>query len=223
MIPGAYAVLTVADTGTGLDASTRARLFEPFFTTKEVGKGTGLGLSTVFGIVKQAGGGITVDSTLGRGTTFKLYFPRATRSSGSQFPAVRPPEAQGGHEKLLLVEDDDALRAVIRRVLVARGYDVVDVCAPHLALDAFRAHGRFFDLVITDLVMPEMNGRSMVALMRGVHADVKVLFMSGYTERTAAARGSVRPGDLFIQKPFTAQEIAAAVRHALDQAGAKAP
>ncbi len=220
--PGGYAVLVVADTGTGLDAATRARLFEPFFTTKEVGKGTGLGLSTVFGIVKQAGGGITVDSEVGRGTTFKLYFPRATRSSGSGFPSVRPPVAEGGHEKLLVVEDDDALRAVVRRVLLSRGYEVVDVCAPHLALDTFREHGQGIDLVVTDLVMPDMDGRSMVALMRGLRADVKVLFMSGYAERTVAAKGSVRPGNLFIQKPFTAQEIAAAVRHALNQGASKA-
>jgi two-component system cell cycle sensor histidine kinase/response regulator CckA len=217
--PGNYAMVVVADTGCGMDDATRGSIFEPFFTTKEAGKGTGLGLSTVFGIVRHAGGGISVESEVGRGTTFRLYLPAAARAAVSSRPPCPSPEARATNGAVLLVEDDDALRSVVRRVLVARGYEVVDVCGPTMALDVMREQGKELDLVVTDLVMPEMDGRAMVEEIRRTHADVKVLFMSGYAEPTFRASGAKDPVEQFIQKPFTAQEMAAAVRRALEGRG----
>jgi CheY-like chemotaxis protein len=213
---GSYVKLTVADTGVGMDAATRARVFEPFFTTKEVGQGTGLGLSTVFGIVKQSGGAISVESAPGQGVSFHLHFPAVDDAPASVHPPVQRRDVQAGHERILLVEDDEALRAVIRRVLVARGYHVTDVCAPDMAIRYFRAHAREVDLVVTDMVMPETDGRVLVEQLRVEHPSLKVLFMSGYSEARVTDGGSIPLGDHFIQKPFTAQEIAAAVRRAID-------
>jgi CheY-like chemotaxis protein len=211
---GHYVVLTVADTGTGMDDATRARLFEPFFTTKEVGKGTGLGLATVYGIVKQSGGFITVDSEPDQGAVFRIYLNRlapteavAERSAGA---------APSGSETILLVEDDDAVREIATGILERNGYRVLAACDGVEALNELRETGEDIDLLLTDVVMPRLNGSALADRLVTERPPLKVLFMSGYAEAAIESDGTVRPGTDFIQKPFTASMLAAKVRDVLD-------
>jgi PAS domain S-box-containing protein len=213
--PGSYVMLAVSDTGSGMDEATRARLFEPFFTTKEAGKGTGLGLATVYGIVKQSGGNIWVYSEPGRGTTFRIYLP-LERAGGE--PPRRAPVAPsgGGDETILLVEDQDALRRVVERILTAAGYTVVAAANGHEALDVAERHSGRIDLVLTDLVMPEMGGGELVTKLAARFPGLRVLFMSGYSEDAVGALEGVAPGSHLISKPFAAAELTGRVRSVLD-------
>ncbi len=211
--PGRYVVLTVRDTGCGMDAVTQARIFEPFFTTKEVGKGTGLGLSMVFGIVKQSGGNVTVRSEPGRGATFEIVLPRVEPVARS-IPAAAAAIGRGT-ATVLLVEDDEPVRKAVRRLLAGRGYSVLVAPGPREALDILGAQGDTVHLLVTDVVMPEMDGITLAAKVRERHPRIKVLFMSGYTERVAAKGAALGPSDHFIQKPFSFVQIVHAVKRAL--------
>ncbi|MFT3698122.1 MAG: PAS domain S-box protein [Kofleriaceae bacterium] len=209
---GAYVELSVQDTGTGMDAATKARIFEPFFTTKAVGKGTGLGLSTVFGIVNQSSGAIEVESELGRGTCFRVVFP-AVESHADQTTEM-PIEHARGTETVLLVEDDPKLRSVLRRHLTALGYTAHDAPHGHAALEILRKAEVRFDLLLTDLVMPGLDGRSLAVEALREHPELKVVFMSGYTEH-AAVKTARFEHDHFVEKPFTSVKLSHVIRRAL--------
>ena len=210
---GDYVVLSVSDTGTGMDKETQSRIFEPFFTTKEKGKGTGLGLSTVYGIVKQSGGYVMVQSDLGQGTTFHIYFPRVDGMAEKRSaPVTRA--AEGGHETILLVEDEESVRQLVRDTLDAKGYKVVEASNGENGL-AVAAQQDTLDLVITDVVMPEMGGRQMVEELLKTRPGTKVLYLSGYTEDAIVSEGSIESGTAFLQKPFTLQNLSRKVREVL--------
>jgi signal transduction histidine kinase len=213
--PGAYVTLAVSDTGVGMDVPTQARIFDPFFTTKEAGKGTGLGLSTVYGIVEQSGGHIAVESAPGQGATFTIFLPRHMGAAAVAAPTDRR-SFPGGTETLLLVEDEAAVRSSARRLLERHGYTVIEARHGVDALRIIEAGDRPVDLVITDLVMPEMGGRELVERLRTRHPGVKVLFMSGYSERAVTADGVMPPGTGFVEKPFTIEQLTRRTRELLD-------
>jgi signal transduction histidine kinase/CheY-like chemotaxis protein len=206
--PGDYAVLSVSDSGTGMDEDVQSRIFDPFFTTKTDGRGSGLGLSIVYGIVQQSGGGIAVTSAPGQGTRFDIYLPRA-----SGLPAVTdgaaPAAAPSGAGTILLVEDEPDLRSALRQLLTEEGYRVLDASGPLEALALLRAETGSIDLVLTDLVMPRMHGRELARQARELRPGVEVLFMSGWDPD--AASGPV-PGSPFLRKPFTPGELLDRVR-----------
>jgi len=214
--PGAYVTLSVSDNGAGMDVQTQARIFDPFFTTKGKAKGSGLGLSTVYGIVEQSGGHIAVESAPGQGSTFTIFLPSHTG------PALAAPDRSdrralpGGHETLLLVEDEAAIRSSARRLLERHGYTVIEARHGADALRIMEEGGRQVDLVLTDLMMPEMGGREMVERLRARHPGIKVLFMSGYSERAVAQEGVMPPGTGFMEKPFTVEQLTRRTREILD-------
>jgi len=214
---GDYILLAVTDTGTGMTEEVKTHLFEPFFTTKPLGRGTGLGLATCFGIVKQNAGHIDVQSELGRGTTFKIYFPRV--SSVPEPPRVRvmPTEVAGGGETVLLVEDETAVRELVGTTLREKGYTVFEAVNGAEGLRLARQHDGKIDLVLTDVVMPVMGGKEMADALRASHPDTKVLFTSGYTENALGHHGVLRPGIRFLQKPYPAATLARKVREVLDE------
>jgi PAS domain S-box-containing protein len=217
--PGAYVVLSVGDTGTGMDEATQARIFEPFFTTKEQGKGTGLGLSTVFGIVQQSGGEVAVESAPGQGAVFRVYLPRHAGPLG----AVPKPDRRalpGGTETVLLVEDEAAVRSSASRLLERYGYTVLEARHGADALRIFEANEARIDLVLTDIVMPEMGGRELVERLRTHRPGLMVLFMSGYTEQAIAADGVMPPNTGFLDKPFTVDGLMRRIREVLDAGAA---
>ena len=217
--PGSYAMLAVSDTGHGMDAETLGRAFEPFFTTKEPGKGTGLGLATVYGIVRQSGGHIVAYSEKGRGTTFKIYLPR-TEETGAAAPSPPAPERPSrGTETVLLVEDDETLREVIRDLLEEGGYTVVDGETPEKALDAAARHAGPIHLVLTDLVMPRIGGGEAAARVHASHPEAKVLYMSGYTGAAAEHNGPLAGRQPFLQKPFSLETLLRKLREVLDSPG----
>lgn len=213
--PGPYVMLSVSDTGHGMDKETRARIFEPFFTTKEIGKGTGLGLATVFGIVKQSGGHIWVYSELGSGTTFKVYLPRVEPSG---IPATAPPVGpqSSGSETILVVEDEDAIRAIACRVLDQAGYRVLSANSPVQALEMVRAAREPIDLLLTDVVLPQLNGRELAQRIEELRPGIRLLFMSGYTDDAILVHGVLDEGVHFIQKPLTPGALCSKVREVLD-------
>jgi PAS domain S-box-containing protein len=211
--PGNYVTLLVSDTGMGMDRETQSRIFEPFFTTKEKGKGTGLGLSTVYGIVKQSGGYVMVQSELGRGTTFHIYLPLVEGAAEKHSVAV--PEAVGGTETILLVEDEESVRQLVRDTLSAKGYQVLDAENGEAGMAAAARHQGKVDLVITDVVMPGMGGREMVKQLIETRPGTKVLYLSGYTEDAILSDGSIEKGTAFLQKPFTLQSLSRKVREVL--------
>jgi PAS domain S-box-containing protein len=214
--PGFYVTLTVRDSGHGMDTDTLARIFEPFFTTKEVGKGTGLGLPTVYGIVAQHGGNIVVFSEPGEGATFRIYLPRADGGNAAA-SAVRGEEfATRGSETILVVEDERRVLDVVRRVLEEGGYEVVTSTLPEEAEELFAEIAGDVSLLITDLVMPGLGGRLLYAKLKQLNPDLKVLYMSGYPERSELGGGRPSPGDPYLQKPFGPEELTRAVREALD-------
>ena len=217
--PGFYAAITVADSGTGMDAWTRERMFEPFFTTKEPGKGTGLGLSTVYGIVKQNNGHIDVESEPGQGTIVTIYLPLAEESMvAAETNRVR--ERRTGSETILVVEDDETVRKFVGRLLSDAGYSAVIAEGPDEAMTIARQTGQSIDLVLTDVVMPQETGRSLACRLLAVYPRLRVLYMSGYPDDAAANRpGSDVPGP-FIAKPFAPQDLLHAIRSALDAANA---
>jgi nitrogen-specific signal transduction histidine kinase/CheY-like chemotaxis protein len=215
---GGYVMLAVSDTGVGMDAATLSRVFEPFFTTKELGRGTGLGLATVYGIVKQSGGCIWAYSEPGQGTSFKVYLPRTDARLDEhrlRGPEGAPPE---GTERILVVEDQGALRELVAQMLACLGYEVVAVASPAAALEAAESGGPPFDLLLTDLVMPGMNGRDLAGRLLARQANLGVLFISGYTDDVAMRQGLIGPL-AFLQKPFTLASLGRKVRQVLDSAG----
>jgi CheY-like chemotaxis protein len=213
--PGPYVMLSVSDTGHGMTAEVQAHIFEPFFTTKEVGKGTGLGLATVYGIAKQSGGHITVYSEPGHGAVFKLYLPRVEEAPGTAEPA-RPTEiTRRGSETVLLVEDDEPLRTLAREILSIQGYTVLDAVSPSEALRLADVHPGPIHLLLTDVVMPQMNGRQVADHLLAARPGLQVLFMSGYTDAAIVEHGVLEPGTHFLQKPFTPDGLSRKVREVL--------
>jgi signal transduction histidine kinase len=212
---GAFVSLTVSDSGVGMDAATRSRMFEPFFTTKRTASGRGLGLSTVHGIVEQSGGQIAVESEPGQGTTFTIYLPRYWGpEAGIGTAEQRLPQV--GTETLLLVEDEAAVRASVRRLLEWHGYTVLEARNGEDALRVYEANENGIDLVLTDLIMPEMGGHELVERLRAHDPSLRVLFMSGYTERVLTSNGSMPPGTGFVEKPFTVETLMRRLREVLD-------
>ncbi|MFN2563687.1 MAG: PAS domain S-box protein [Gemmatimonadaceae bacterium] len=221
--PGRYAMLSVSDTGHGMDAATRARAFEPFFTTKPQGQGTGLGLAMVYGIVKQSGGHVWVDSKPDEGTTFTIYLPQlsqlnasvapraGTRASGEPHPAHA-----GGGETILLVDDEDAVRSSARRALERAGYDVISATDGSDALRLFTEHDGGIHMVITDVVMPGLSGRELIGRLKIMSPSLPVLFVSGYTEEGVRRQGVLEPGAAYLEKPFTPEKLLRKVREVLD-------
>jgi two-component system cell cycle sensor histidine kinase/response regulator CckA len=219
---GEYLQLSLSDTGVGMDRDVQARIFEPFFTTKPVGQGTGLGLSTVYGIVKQSDGFVWVYSEPGLGTTFKIYLPRVGASHHPPLPADRTPATTGGAETILIVEDEDLVRALASRSLRERGYRVLEARQGNDALQQLEQEPAQVDLVITDVVMPEMGGRELARRLAGMRPSLPVLFISGYTGEDVIQRGLLEPGAPFQQKPFTPDGLARKVREMLDAISARA-
>ena len=210
-------MLAVTDTGVGMSAETQAHMFEPFFTTKEKGKGTGLGLATVYGIVKQSGGFIWVYSELGHGTTFKLYLPRVNELAEPQAGATpAPARAAGGTETVLLAEDEAPVRAVARQVLERHGYTVLEAPSAEAALDIAARYSGTIHLLLTDVIMPGLNGRDLATRLADLRPGTRVIFMSGYTDDAVTRHGVLEPGSAYVQKPFTPDGIARKVREVLD-------
>jgi two-component system, cell cycle sensor histidine kinase and response regulator CckA len=212
---GAYVMLVVSDTGTGMDAETKARMFEPFFTTKPKGQGTGLGLATVYGIVKQSGGYVLVDSEPGHGTTFKIYLARVVADVDSQ-PASPDVRRLNGSETVLLVEDQQQVRELTKRLLEGRGYRVLVAASGPEALRLAERHAGQIQLLVTDVVMPGMSGREVGLLLAPTHRDMRVLYLSGYPDPSVVDQGVLAPGTPFLQKPFTSEGLARKVREVLD-------
>ena len=215
--PGSYVLMAVSDTGMGMTAEVQAHIFEPFFTTKGPEKGTGLGLATVYGIVTQSGGNIWVYSEPGKGATFKVYLPRMDEGASGTV-LLDPPDSRGrAHERVLLVEDDDKVRDVVAMALRDAGYTVLEARSGASALAYADEHREPIHLVITDLVMPGMNGRELVERWRARHPETRALFMSGYTDATAHSQGGLPVGAAFIQKPFAPSALARRVREVLER------
>ena len=216
--PGEYVMLAVSDTGSGMDQETQARIFEPFFTTKEVGKGTGLGLSTVYGIVKQSGGNIWVYSEQGLGTVFKVYLPRiddATASTiANQSQETNTPR---GTETILLVEDEEVVRGLTRKILMQAGYNVLDAKGGDEAIRLCSLHVGPIDLLLTDVVMPEVSGKEVADRLLELRPSIRVLYMSGYTDEAIVQHGVLDANVKFIQKPFTWAGLTRKVREVLNR------
>jgi PAS domain S-box-containing protein len=210
--PGAYVMLAVSDTGVGMDAETRSRLFEPFFTTKQQSKGSGLGLSTVYGIVKQSEGQVSVYSQPGCGTIFEIYLPRSTEAVPVGAP--RRAAAPKGSETILLVDDEEGVRKLCQAILHANGYSVIEAANAAAALAAYEKNAHKVDLVLTDVVMPQMNGFELGARLAQENADVKILYMSGYRDSPIGAAAAANPA--FLHKPFTPDALLEKVREVLD-------
>jgi signal transduction histidine kinase/ActR/RegA family two-component response regulator/HAMP domain-containing protein len=214
--PGPHVMVAVTDTGTGMDEKTRARIFEPFFTTKAVGKGTGLGLATVLGIVQQSGGCIRVESQVGVGTTFRIYFSQVDEAATPEAGALAPP--RGGSETVLVVDDEVEVQALLQTALTSWGYTVLGVTSPSDAIRLAEHHPAPIDLLVTDMVMPEMSGAALSERLLAMHPEMALLFMSGYADYSAESipHGRARTG--FLQKPFAPDAVARKVRHLLDAA-----
>ncbi len=216
--PGLYVMLSASDTGHGMDAETKKHIFEPFFTTKEVSKGTGLGLATVYGIVKQHGGNIWVYSEPGHGATFKVYLPVTSESPHAETEEEdrHTPSGFRGSETILLVEDNDQVRNLTLAILKREGYKVISAANGREALEELDRHEAPVHLLLSDVVMPGMNGRQLFEQLSGRYPDMRVLYMSGYTDDVIAQRGIMEPGVHFIQKPFSIKVLAARVREVLE-------
>jgi CheY-like chemotaxis protein len=220
VLPGAYVALTVSDTGIGIPLEARDRIFEPFFTTKRVGEGTGLGLATVYGIVKQSGGGIFVYSEVGRGTTFKIYLPRVVQQGEEDAQNEIAAKLALGNETILLVEDEEAVRMLSKKILEACGYSVLEARDGLDALKVFNEHEETVDLLLTDVIMPAMDGRELAEKLLEMRPGLPVLFASGYTDDAIVRHGVLDTNVNFIQKPFTLDDVARKVRDLLDDAEA---
>jgi len=209
LAPGEYVMLAVTDNGIGMDSATQAHIFEPFFTTKEKGKGTGLGLATVYGIVKQSGGYIWVYSEPGRGTAFKIYFPRIeeeTSVTGRERPETR--SLPRGSEMILLVEDEKGVRELAREYLEMSGYSVIEAENGHAALELAAMHAGPIHLLMTDVVMPGISGRELAERVMQIRPGIKVLYMSGYTDQAVVRHGILQTDAVLLQKPFSLATLA---------------
>jgi PAS domain S-box-containing protein len=215
--PGRYVLLAVTDTGSGMDAATRARVFEPFFTTKEVGKGTGLGLATVYGIITQCGGHVALASEPGRGSTFNIYLPRVEERPAEAAAGPDRPRVPEGREVVLLVEDDASVRGLASRVLRMHGYTVLEAADGPEALRVCERHKGPLHMLVTDVVMPHMNGRQLADRLKALRPDLKVLYVSGYTDDAVLRRGLLEERIAFLSKPFSPDALARAVREVLDR------
>jgi CheY-like chemotaxis protein len=216
VVPGDYVMLCVSDTGLGMDRETQTRIFEPFFTTKEQGKGTGLGLATVYGIVKQAAGYIWVYSEPGRGTTFKVYFPLAEVGSEPAELVSTASAKYFGIETVLLVEDEDGVRALVRQVLQKQGYKVLQASSGAEALAISDQRTEPIHLLLTDVVLKQMSGRELSEILVARRPKMKVIFMSGYTDDAVVHHGVMSQSTAFLQKPFTTQALVKMLREVLD-------
>ncbi len=214
--PGRYVVLTVSDTGHGMDEQTQARVFEPFFTTKGPGSGTGLGLSTVYGIVEQSGGQIQLESARGQGTLFRIYLPRLEKPAEAAAAVAAVRGSLNGSETILLVEDDEAVRPLLRTILLASGYTVIEASNGEAAIQLSAAHRGLLHLLVTDMVMPQVGGRGLAEHLLAARPGIKVLYMSGYTGDDGIHPAGRHPGTAFLQKPFTAEEMRRTIRELLD-------
>ncbi len=216
MPPGQYVLLAVSDTGAGIDPEIRSHIFEPFFTTKEEGKGTGLGLATVYGIVKQSGGYIWVYSEPGQGASFKIYLPRAQEVSANLPGHAVQPHLRGGTETILVTEDEGAVRKLVHDALESAGYKVLEAEDAREALRLAGEHNNEIDLLLTDVVMPGINGRELAGKLRLLDSGIRVVYMSGYAENAIVHHGIVDRGAVLLQKPFTPDELVRKVRETLD-------
>ena len=215
ILPGAYVLTTVSDNGSGMSEDIKQHIFEPFFTTKEVGRGTGLGLATAYGIVKQSGGSIEVSSEEGTGTTFRVFLLRVTAAIDVSNKKQVPLAMSGGTETILLVEDEDLVRNLSRHILEECGYKVIEAINGIEALQICARQGPI-DLLLTDVVMPQMGGRELSEKLRETIPDVRILFTSGYTDDEVVKHGVIEIDTNFIQKPFTPESLAQKVRKVLD-------
>jgi signal transduction histidine kinase len=218
LVPGRYVCLSVSDTGTGMTEEVKARVFDPFFTTKEPGKGTGLGLATCYGIVKQSGGHIQVESVLGKGTAFHVYLPTAPAPGVEKANIEQATSLPGGAETIMLVEDEPAVRQIVTELLEQQGYTVVTAVNGEDALRFLESDQvpPDLDLLLTDIVMPRLTGTALAEKVKVLYSDVKVIFMSGYADETLVKRGALEAGMAYIQKPFTLELLARKVRQVLD-------
>jgi CheY-like chemotaxis protein len=214
---GDYVMIAVSDNGAGMSEETKQRIFEPFFTTKEMGKGTGLGLSTVYGIIKQSGGYIWVYSELGVGTTFKVYLPRVDAPAESSGTWTNLPTRMLGSETVLLVEDEDGVRALVRQVLNKHGYTVLEARNAAEAVMHCDNPNAEIRLLLTDVVLEQMSGRDLAQTLSAKRPGMKVLYMSGYTDDAIVQLGVLGPGSAFLQKPFTTEALTTKIRQVLDE------
>jgi CheY-like chemotaxis protein len=214
-------VLSITDTGTGMDSDTEARLFEPFFTTKPPGKGTGLGLPTVYGVVQQSEGAISVETEPGRGTTFKIFLPRCAEHASSTHTPPSPSTEMKGHETILLVEDQEAIREVTVEYLGRLGYEVLAAADGEAALKIVGTQTKTIGLLVTDVVMPNMGGPELAARITQLSPRTKVLFMSGYPDRAIRQHEGMGEDAEILQKPFSLKKLASKARSLLDRSAHK--
>ncbi|MGH9678930.1 MAG: ATP-binding protein, partial [Candidatus Acidiferrales bacterium] len=214
--PGSYVLLSVTDTGTGMDAATIEQIFEPFFTTKEMGKGTGLGLATVYGVVKQHGGFVNVESELGKGTTFRIYLPAAS-GMAEPMEARRDPKPRKGTETILLAEDHDGLRLAAKEMLETLGYRVLLASTGPEAVQLFKVNSGQIDIVVLDVVMPGLSGPDAYSQMASIRPGLPVVFTTGYTSEVASLTSMLEKGAAFLQKPYGQAGIGMKIREILDR------
>jgi CheY-like chemotaxis protein len=215
-VPGDFVLLSVKDNGCGMDKGTLDNLFEPFFTTKDVGKGTGLGLATIYGIVKQNNGFINVYSEAGQGSTFRVYLPRLVADEDTDKAEPKKKAAAVGSETILLVEDEPTILRMTQMMLERKGYTVIPAATPAEAMKKAKNHPGIIHLLMTDVVMPEMNGRNLAEQIFLLYPEIRLLFMSGYTSNVIVHHGVLDEGVAFIQKPFSMAQMTAKVREVLD-------
>jgi CheY-like chemotaxis protein len=222
-LPGAFVCVSVSDTGGGIPPEVLPHVFEPFFTTKEVGKGTGLGLATVFGIVKQHRGWIQVDNQPGHGVTFRIFLPVKPLTPEELAAAVTRPKPRGGRETILLAEDESVVRKLIRTILERHGYRVLTAANGGKALNLWQEHRGTVSLLLTDLVMPGVDGWELARRLQTDNPGLKVVFISGYSAEIAGRELQLRPGENFVQKPFGANQLLDTIRRCLDENGPPPP
>jgi CheY-like chemotaxis protein len=210
--PGEYVMLSVTDTGAGMDEQTMSHIFEPFFTTKGPGKGTGLGLATVYGIVRQTGGGISVESEVGNGSTFRIYLPVESAPVDSPRTPLQPVEKSDNFETVLVVEDEDIVRELVCEVLEHQGYNVLCARDGIEALNMAEDYDSEIHLLVTDVIMPHMNGHELAHKLTALRPDMKVLYVSGYSDNDIGDHGTLDPRFELLQKPFTPQVLARKIR-----------